>query len=466
MRNKIAVSVTLAVLTACHGGGVAVSAAPPLATQKASRPIDKIQHVVIVIQENRSFNNLFYGFPGAKTATFGLDSKNEKIPLKPIGLATNYDLEHNSQGFIASCDGTGNIPGTHCRNDGFNLETAQCTQTGCHIPKYPEYAYVPHNESAPYWSMAKQYVLADQMYASNFDTSSYVSHQYMIAAQADDAMNYPYTNWGCPGGPHDLVPRVSENPPRGTPTPKPIQDCFDYKTVADELDEKDLTWAFYAANLGQTGSGKECGGSGLAPNYVESGIWSSFQAIKHICYGKDWNEDVFTPPQQFLTDVGNGQLRDVTWVTPYCKNSDHPGCDFDGGPSWVASVVNAVGESKFWDSTAIFVMWDDYGGFYDPEPPAYVDYDGLGMRIPLMVISPYALKGVVSHKHYEHGSILQFVEERFDLLPLANSDKRANSLDGCFNFTQAPRTFVPIQSKYSLRYFVNQSPDYRPPDTD
>ena len=468
MRSSIAAVVALVLLAACRGGAGAPLPAAPLEAARFSKPMDKISHVVIVIQENRSFNDLFYGFPGAKTAAYGFDSKNRKIALKPIGLATKYDLEHNSQGFIASCNGTGNIPGTHCKNNGFNLETAQCAPQypGCRIPSDPEYAYVPHSQTAPYFSMAKQYVLADEMYASNFDTSSFVSHQYIIAAQADATTNYPVSNWGCPGGPLDTVPRVSQNPPRGNPTPKPIRACFDYPTIGDELDAKGLSWAFYAANLGSQGSGNACGGSDtLRPNYVETGIWSSYQAIKHICNGPDWNKDVFTPPQQFLTDVGKGQLRNVTWITPYCKNSDHPGCDFDGGPSWVASVVNAVGKSKLWDSTAIFIFWDDYGGFFDPQPPAYVDYDGVGMRIPLLVISPYAKKGVVSHTHYEHGSILKFVEQRFGLAALSKSDKRAMSLDDCFDFTQPPRAFVPIQAKYSTSYFIDQAPDFRPPDT-
>jgi phospholipase C len=229
-----------------------------------------------------------------------------------------------------------------------------------------------------------------------------------------------------------------------------------------------LSWAFYAANLGTKGSGHECG-SGLRAAYEETGIWSSYQAIEQICYGADWDNDVFTPPQQFLTDIAGGQLRDVTWITPYCRNSDHPSCDSDTGPSWVTSFVNAIGESQFWNSTAIFIFWDDYGGFYDPQPPAYKDYDGLGMRIPMLMISPYAKKGYVSHVHCEHGSILRFVEDRFGLAHLSASDNpnRATSpASDSFDFSQAPRKFVPIGSKYDREYFLHQTPDYRPPDTD
>ncbi|MGB8909423.1 MAG: alkaline phosphatase family protein, partial [Candidatus Cybelea sp.] len=138
----------------------------------------------------------------------------------------------------------------------------------------------------------------------------------------------------------------------------------------------------------------------------------------------------------------------------------------DTGPSWVTSVVNAIGESQFWSSTAIFIFWDDYGGFYDSEAPKYLDYDGLGGRIPLLVISPYAKKGFVSHVNYEHGSLLKFVEDRFGLPRLAASDTRAASPEqDCFDFSKAPRKFVPIKSKYDEDYFLHQPPDYRPPDT-
>ncbi|MGB6600547.1 MAG: alkaline phosphatase family protein [Candidatus Cybelea sp.] len=432
----------------------------------ARSPLGKIKHIVIVVQENRSFNDLFYGFIGAKTVKYGYDSKNEKVTLQPIGLATKWDVEHNSQGFTAACNGTGKIPGTDCRMNGFDKETWTCRQIGrpkCPI-KYPPYSYVPHSETAPYFSMGHQYVLADEMYASNFDASSYVSHQYIIAAQANQALNYPAANWGCPGGTPDTIPWIREKPVTREPAGY-LTDCFDYKTLGDELDDKGDPWAFYANSLGKASNdGKTCG-KGAQDEYIEHGVWSSYQAIKHICYGRDWNKDIIDPPAQFLTDVKNGQLRDVTWITPLEVNSDHPRSDSDTGPSWVASVVNAVGESPFWDSTAIFIFWDDYGGFYDPEPPKYVDYDGLGIRIPLLIISPYAKKGFVSHTHYEHGSILEFVEDRFGLPRLAATDRRAASLNNCFDFSKPPRKFVPIKSKYDEDFFLHQLPDYRPPDT-
>jgi phospholipase C len=405
----------------------------------------KIQHVVIIIQENRSFNNLFYNYPGAKTAKFGYNSKKQKVEIKPVELDTKWDLQHNAAGFLAACNGTGKIPGTDCRMNGFNKETCN-NYVPC--PKGIQYSYVPRSEIAPYWDMANQYVLADEMFASNFDASSFVSHQYIIAGAANASVNYPFKpEWGCPGGPDDKVYLVNKQRqfPAGTEVV-----CWNRATLGDELDHKGLPWAFYAPKL-NTGTG----------------IWSSYQTIKHIYKGPDWKKDVFSPPAQFLTDVSNGKLRAVTWITPLYGNSDHPGSGSNTGPSWVASVVNAVGESKFWNSSAILIFWDDYGGFYDPVPPAYVDYDGLGIRLPLLIVSPYAKKGFVSHVHYEHGSILRFIEDQFSLGQLAPSDTRATSLGpDCFDFAQAPRKFVKIAAPFDREYFTRQPVDMRPPDTE
>ena len=468
-----------ALLCACHDGkGLPPTAMLPGAGARPMvNPASKIKHVVIIVQENRSFNNLFMGFPGAKTQSYGYISSGEKIALKSWTLSTGWDLEHSSQGFYAACNGAGKIPGTDCRMNGFNNET--CTPVKAPCPKnnkYPEYIYADPSDVKPYWSMAQQYVLADEMYASNFDASSYVSHQYIIAAQASAApnlmqTNYPLDppgNWGCPGGPHDKIPTIKVDPPRA-PDSNHSPVCFDYKTLGDELDDAKLSWSFYAPPLAP-GPGTPCGKqNGVHNDYTETGIWSSYQAIKHICYGPDWKKDVITPPTQFLKDVAAGNLRDVTWITPYCRDSDHPGCVYpeDGGPSWVASLVNAIGESQFWNSTAIFIFWDDYGGLYDAEAPTYLKHypDSFGLRIPMIIISPYAKKGLVSHTKYEHGSILKFIEQRFGLAPLAASDNRANSPLDCFDFSQKPRKFVSISAKYEMNHFLHEPVDFTPPDT-
>jgi phospholipase C len=427
----------------------------------------KIQHVVIIIQENRSFNNLFMSYPGATTATYGYNTKHQQITLQPVSLATTWDLEHAAEGFIKSCHGTGSIPGTNCRMDGFDKQTWTCgkgSEPACPNAN-PPYSYVPQQDVQPYWEMARQYVLADEMFASNFDVSSFIAHQYLIAAvNPGGSYNYPFTLWGCPGGPADEVPILGPNRAFHDGSEAP---CWDPTTLADELDAGDLSWAFYAAPV-KGGGSFSCGGSGAREDRSSHrvGLWSAYQAIDHICYGHDWSADVFAPPSKFLKDIARKKLRSVTWITPTCANSDHPGCNSDTGPSWVTSLVNAIGESQFWDTSAIFILWDDPGGWFDPVAPQYLDNDGLGFRIPLLVISPYAKQNYVSHVNYEFGSVLKFTEDQFGLGRLGASDMRANSpAADCFDFSQQPRQFVPFTSRYGRAYFLHQRLDMRPPDT-
>src|SRR5579862_1616856 len=433
-------------LSAC---GASTNATPQLSHPGFFNPAatQKIKHIVIVVQENRSFNDLFYGYPGAKTAKYGNDSAGKRVKLYPIGLETSWDIDHSSSSFFSACNGTGSIPGTDCRMNGFDKEYVGCGGGSPPCPtKYPQYAYVPHAETKPYFSIAGQYVLADEMYASNFDGSSFISHQYIISAQAESAVNYPFGSWGCSGGSGDDVEEVG--PQRQVPNGYEVV-CWDPTTLGDELDGAGISWAYYASSYG----------SG------EPGIWSAYQAIKHIYYGKDWNKDVISPPSQFLKDVQSGNLRTVSWVTPTWGNSDHAGSGSKTGPSWVASVVNTIGQSQYWKDTAMFIFWDDYGGWYDREPPAYADYDGLGFRIPMLIVSPYAKKGFISHVHYEHGSILKFVEDEFGLGRLSASDKRATSpAQDCFDFSGPPRKFKKIPSTFDVEYFLHQPPDHHIPD--
>jgi phospholipase C len=496
--RPLTIASTLLLALAACGGSSARNSLPSLAGtlrgQAGISPLvkSKIKHIIIIVQENRSFNNLFLNYPGATTQPWGLDSENNKITLKPVPLTRYWDMEHNGQGFIKSCNGTGKVvQGTGCRMNGF--DKLKCGPLSA-CPKGKKgldlaYSYAPPDETKPYFDMAHQYVLADQMYASDFDVSSFISHQYIIAGvNPNSSVDYPSNllEWGCTAGPSDTSPvllkdRIWLN--KKNQTIETVRPCWDPNTIADELDAKKLSWAFYAVTVSGSG-GYSCGGGGGndPDGYGSKGIWSAYQAIKHICYGPDWDENVkpFSPPSKFLTDVKGGELRAVTWITPTCADSDHAGCNGgappSSGPSWVTSVVNAVGHSKFWDSSAIFIFWDDSGGWYDPEPPKYLknsNYDSLGYRLPLLIISPYAKKGYVDHTHYEHGTILRFIENTFGLTALNKpegayvpSDVRANPPKDAFNFDQPPRKFVTIKAPLDAQYFIHERLDGLPPDTD
>jgi phospholipase C len=413
--------------TSARSGTAPVYEVLPFITQSeaVSRPhaSGKIQHVVVIVQENRSFDNLFQGYPGADTVPSGKNSRGQTITLQPVGLQVQYVIDHSATSFLSAYD--------NGKMDGFDKEQ---TFGG---PPNPQYVYVPHSQTIPYFAMAKEWVLADRMFTSNID-ESFVSHQYIIAATSNKAVNLPSSYWGCDNV-TTLTPTRTYGPPE--------QACFDYQTIGDELDRKAFTWRFYTNAINADG-----------------GEWSAYQAVRHIRFGPDW-KNMITPQTKFFTDIQSGVLANVTWITPICRNSDHINCGGSTGPHWVATLVNAIGQSKFWGTTVIFVMWDDWGGAYDHVPPPYKDFDGLGFRVPLLVISPYAKQNYVSHLVYEHGSILRFIEDQFGLLRLAPSDTRANSPgQDCFNFTKPPRAFQPVPTLYRPQYFMSQPMDLRPPD--
>ncbi|MGA7249189.1 MAG: alkaline phosphatase family protein [Candidatus Cybelea sp.] len=428
------------------GCATALSPLPYMRGDAALRTLDatgagKITHVVYIVQENRSFDNLFQGYPGADTVSSGQNSKGETIPLVPVSLKTSYDIDHSGEAMFAACDGTGKLPGTDCRMDGFNKEQSFFG------PKNPEYVYVPHRESKPYFDMAHEGVLADRMFQSQLD-ESFVAHQYIIAAQAAWSVNLPSGRWGC-GEKGDRVQTLTKERSVFGPS---IEPCYDYQTLGDELDNVKLSWRFYASTYGSASSGN-------------GSVWSSYQAVRHIRDGPDWKK-VISPNWKFIIDVRKGKLANFTWITPVCADSDHVNCGGGYGPSWVAALVNTVGKSKFWDSTAIFVQWDDWGGLYDHVAPRYYNRDSLGFRVPLLVISPYAKQSYVSHVHYETASVLRFAEDLWGLDQLAAADKRANSpAKDCFDFSHKPRPFVKVEAPRGPGFFMRRLPnDYFAPD--
>jgi phospholipase C len=430
-------SAAIYVLPACSFSASAPALPSAAANGMLATPAGKVEHVVYVVQENRSFDDLFQGYPGADTVSTGKSSYGP-VKLQPISLSTAYEIDHSAEAMFLACDGTGKLPGTHCMMDAFNRE---------HLyggPEHGQYGFVPHNETKPYFDMAHEWVLADKMFASQLD-ESFVAHQYVIAAQADASVDVPDFYWGCPGGRTDSVSTLTHERTYG----KSQRPCFDYETLGDELDAAGLPWRFYTSKYTKP----------------YSGLWSGYQAIRHIFQGPDWKKDVIVPQKRFLTDVAAGKLASFTWITPLCPNSDHLACGGGFGPSWVTSVVNAVGESKFWKNTVIFVQWDDWGGMYDHVPPPYRGYDGVGFRVPLLVISPYAKKNYVSHVQYETASVLRFAEDLFGLAQLAAADARATSpAADCLDFTQKPRKFVPIKAPKGPAFFLTQPADPRIPD--
>ncbi|MFY9718442.1 MAG: alkaline phosphatase family protein [Candidatus Cybelea sp.] len=405
----------------------------------------KISHVVIIFQENRSVDNLFAGLKGADTVKYGLNSAGKRITLRPIPLTAPYDLDHEHRAYVTESD--------NGKLDGFNLVRQTCRPgNACTAADRAAYGYVPQTQVEPYFDMAEQYAFADRMFQTN-QGPSFPAHQYIIsgtstisqgsslrASENPFAPTQSYTG-GCNSPKGSLVLLIDQN---GQELQE-MYPCFDRPTLMDLATTKGLTWRYYESKLG-------------------AGLWNGPDAIQHLAEGSQFSTDVVAPPSQVLTDIANGDLANVVWVTPKAADSDHADVNKGRGPAWVASVVNAIGESKYWDSTAIIVTWDDWGGWYDHvPPPTYNSYE-LGFRVPAIVISAYAKQAYVSHKQHEFGSILKFVEMAFGLGSLGTTDERADDLRDCFDFSKKPRTFTPIPASLRARYFLDEPPGDAPVD--
>jgi len=377
------------------------------------------------MQENRSFDNLFRGFPGADTAQTGLD-QGIPVALRPTPLGNGPDLDHTHTGWWKQWDGG--------KMDNFAI-------SGTLLP----YSYILPSETVPYWTLAREFTLGDRMFQSNTGPS-FVAHQYMIAGQSGHASENPTGSvWGCDAAVGATVALLG---PNGTDLLPGVFPCFDYKTMADLLDAKGLTWRYYAP--------------GRKTDLFF--MLSAYQAIRHIRFGADWHEDVTSPETSVLTDIAAGKLAQVTWVVPAWNNSDHPGAP-PQGPDWVASIVNAIGRSKYWNSTTIFIAWDDWGGFYDHIPPPQTDDMGLGFRVPVLVVGPYAKRGYVSHVTHESSGFLRYMEEVFNLPSLGTRDTNADDFRDCFDYTQPPTPFTSVLTKLTPDFFLHQKGS-GPPDTD
>jgi phospholipase C len=446
---SIAALFAVSALAGCgssHGPPGAPADVLPAQMPLNGNPVHKyIKHVIVIIQENRSFENFFAGFPGANAPLSGM-SNGKKVKLHSITF-DGPDIPHAWGSAIRDWDDG--------KMDGF-VQTTGSNST------YAAYSYVKHSLVAPYWAMAKQYVLADAMYPTEFG-GSFTGHLTLVAgtddltpdkAEVDYPVIPPYDCDSAKGATSSYVtPDRVEHFLKG-PFP-----CFNqWKTMAQVLDKKKVSWKYYATQL------------------VGAGMWEPYEAIKYVRYGADWNKNIIVPQTTILTDPENGQLASVSWVSPSVDDSDHPESRSDRGPSWVASIVNAIGTSSYWKSSAIIVLWDDWGGWYDNAPPPQLDYRGLAIRVPCIIISPYARLGTsgagyVSHTQYEFGSILHFMEQAFNLPYLGTTahgytDQRAASIDDAFDFTQQPRTFVPFRSKYGSETFRREPPSNKPVDTE
>ncbi len=450
-RTRLLALVVIVALANCSPSSAPTTSLP------STRSVDKsatlsggtspIEHVVIIVQENRTTNNLFNGFPGAETVRQGQNSRGQTVRLQPRLLTAPYYIGHSHKNFVTEYAGG--------KLNGFDRAASRCkTPKGCPTPKMRAYAYVPEAEVEPYFTIARRYTFGANM----FETSqgpSFPAHQYLLSGTSTildgsqlRAAESPRTpelkNTGGCDSPSGSTVRLIDPFGNENQTTYP---CFDRNSLIALIAAKSLTWHYYQAGKGP-------------------GLWHGPDAILPVFKGPDFAANVVAPPSRVLRDIRKGRLANVVWITPTAAASDHAGSTDGSGPSWVASVVNTIGESQYWTSTAIFVVWDDWGGWYDPVPPQQYNSYELGFRVPLLVISSYAKQNYVSTTQHEFGSILKFTEETFNLASLGTTDVRADDLSDCFNFSKGPSKFVPIPAPHDAQYLLNLPNSDEPPDDD
>jgi phospholipase C len=478
----------------------------------ANAQISNFKHVVVIVQENRTPDNLFQGLCSApfgsasscsttpNSSQYNIQTSNWLDKTSPgnaiqpgtVKLNNKYDLDHSHTGWLAMCDLTpvgAPIPGI-CKMDG--ADGVNCVGK---CPDKPQFNFVLNKKHIldPYLHLATQYGWANYMFQTN-QGPSFPAHQFLFGATsapttADDANGvYASSNMtstggtggtdvvaGCTAAANTKVKVISP----GLGESQEIYPCFEHQTMGDLFDNAPLqvpiTWRYYAPSRGS--------------------IWTAPNSIGHICQstgpggdcvGQQWKDNVDVPENggngstDVLTDIQNCKLRSVTWVIPTCENSDHAKCNDGGGPSWVSSIVNAIGASTqcdggtgYWKDTAIFITWDDWGGWYDHERPTILNGNPgsyqYGFRVPLLVVSAYTPQGYINNNRHDFGSILRFIQHNFGLQQgaLGFADARSQTdLQEFFNLSQPARTFQSVRAPKTAAFFLSDKRRGTDPDDD
>jgi phospholipase C len=401
-----------------------------------------IEHVIFLVKENRTFDHYFGTYPGADGATEGgtLECSDagcvpgDTIPLKPAPYIQPHDITHGFSSGLYSINGGA--------MNGFNIIGSGQDLSG----------YVQHSrETLPsYWAYADRFTLADHFFTSMYGPT-FPEHLYTVAAQSNGVVDNK-SNADTPGSycddPQEFTQRfrdgltkqdvkrimkLEDEITREIPDQliriaqywEETRTCFDIKVLPDLLERNGISWKYY----------------GNADQWM-----NGLQAIRHVRFGPMWEK--VQSPETILQDLKDGELPEVSWLIPPEGNAnEHPGSGTNVciGENWTVQYVNAVMRSDFWPTTAIVIVWDDFGGFYDHVPPPHYDVMGLGPRTPALIISPYTRHGdsrdggSIDSTVYEFSSVLRFIEELHGLKPMTDRDAQADPLSGAFDFTREPR---------------------------
>ena len=410
----------------------------------ANSGIGKIKHIIIIMQENRSFDSYFGTFPHADGIPMsnGVPSMCSPDPLTNACVKPFLDhQDRNGGGPHVSGSVTTDVNGGSM--NGF-VASALAGKKSCADPTNPVcvnrsngagtdvMGYHNGSDIPNYWAYAKNFVLQDHMF-ENVASWSLPQHLAMVSGWTASCTN-----------PADATSCSSSL--AGVPWwTKPGTTPYAWTDITYLLNRHHVSWGYYLDN-GTSGVGY----GGTAPGVPY--IWDVLPGFSDI--HSDHQQNNVQDLSNFSAAAKAGKLPAVSWVIPQIADSEHPPALVSQGQSYVTTLVNSVMKSKDWNSSAIFLSWDDWGGFYDHVNPKLVDANGYGLRVPGIVISPFARKGYIDHQTLSHDAYLKFIEDAFlkgqrldpatDGRPDSRPDVRENmkalgNLLSDFNFTQKPR---------------------------
>jgi phospholipase C len=418
-----------------------------------------VKNVVFLVKENRTFDIYFGKFPNANGATKGGVCDGGTQQLQPMLDISTPDITHAWAAALTSY----NDGGMNC----FDTITAAKHPNGGPLG----YQVANQQDIPSYWTLAQTFALGDNFYSS-LHGPSFPNHLYTIAAQSGGVEDNPAGQadadaptvgpcgttqtcpepgeagleptdvpplglkkgvWGCDADPKTRVPVLDQE---GDVIE--IYPCLDFPTLGDELTAAGVTWKMYAPTQGVDDAGFQ-GSAGY--------IWSVYDAIRHMRDSPAWAEHI-VPTEQFVIDAKAGNLPSVTWISTPTVVSEHTPASVCTGENWTVSLLQALAAGPQWNQSAMFITWDDFGGFYDHVPPQQIDKFGLGFRVPMLVVSPFAKPGFIDHTQGDFTSVLRFIEEDFDLPPLTDRDKNNTSdMTQNFDFTQSPRALPTLTQR-------------------
>jgi phospholipase C len=412
-------------------GAASVAIQPSVSVPASSAPTfsGSIDHVFIIVKENHTFDNLFGSFPGADGSMKAVDSTGAAQPL----LRPWSDLAFPGMNFWDNA---------HADWNGGKMNAFDRGQSGGLVATFagmvfhgPFVSYAPANgrpggAAGYYWELARRGVLCDDYFTSVMGPSS-PNHVFLYAATSGGLVSNIESK---------LTHSVKVLAPNGQIVPHPPH--FNANeiptTLLNELEKKGRSWTI----LQEAPSSNQ----GAVPQWLSSFI-DADESVKGIDVAASlpsFATSYIEKPEldENLDAILAAGVGDVTWIKPSSFTSDHPG--FSGvatGAEWTRQIVNAIGRSRYWSRCAIFITWDDYGGFYDHVPPPQVDAFGLGFRVPCIVVSPYAKRGLVDHTQYEHCSLLRYAEDLFGVAPMTARDAAATAPTNALDLSQPPRDF-------------------------